>query len=249
MSDVEWDADDYEPPTVAQSRPTDKWDGEDEDYEIKENWDDEEEDKKKNANETSTGISTTQNKKKKKKIEDIIAEKEAKLLKERERRKKEAEEMESAQTPEAKLAEKMRLQKIQEDSDLQLANELIGTGSISEEDTKLLDDIDLSSSSGLNSFRKSLISKIRSVDKLEKRPCFVTFVEDVCRDLCQNLESEEVKRVSTILNSIYNEKVRASRPKSKKKTGGKAKLNLGQGTIADDLNNDYGGYNEYDDFI
>lgn len=46
------------------------------------------------------------------------------------------------------------------------------------------------------------------------------------------VESEEVKRVSTILNSIYNEKVRASKPKNKKKTGGKAKLNVGQGTIA-----------------
>lgn len=50
----------------------------------------------------------------------------------------------------------------------------------------MLDDIDLSSSSGLDSFRKALISKIRSVDKLEKRPYFVTFVEDICRDLCQN---------------------------------------------------------------
>ncbi|XP_042213905.1 eukaryotic translation initiation factor 3 subunit J-like isoform X3 [Homarus americanus] len=259
MSDVEWDADDFVPPTAAAARPTDKWDGEDED-DIKDNWDDEEEDKEK----TATDSTAAPVKKKKKKLTDIIAEKEsskenvgtfvnnieARQLEELEKRKKEAEEKAKLQTAEGKLAEKMRLQKIQEDSDLQLANELLGsTSSITEEDNKMLDDIDLSTSSGLESFRKALTSKIRISERLEKRPFFVTFVEDICRDLCQNLEVEEVKRVSTVINSIYNEKVKAGKPKSKKKAGGKAKLNVGQGAIADDLGNDFGGYNEYDDFI
>ncbi|KAG7173322.1 Eukaryotic translation initiation factor 3 subunit J-like [Homarus americanus] len=234
MSDVEWDADDFVPPTAAAARPTDKWDGEDED-DIKDNWDDEEEDKEK----TATDSTAAPVKKKKKKLTDIIAEKEARQLEELEKRKKEAEEKAKLQTAEGKLAEKMRLQKIQEDSDLQLANELLGsTSSITEEDNKMLDDIDLSTSSGLESFRKALTSKIRISERLEKRPFFVTFVEDICRDLCQNL-----------INSIYNEKVKAGKPKSKKKAGGKAKLNVGQGAIADDLGNDFGGYNEYDDFI
>ncbi|KAK8754382.1 hypothetical protein OTU49_015913 [Cherax quadricarinatus] len=245
MSDVEWDADDFEPPKVAPALPTDKWDGEDEEDDIKDNWDDEEEERK----EATIDTTTAQVKKKKKKLSEIIAEKEAKHIEESEKRRKEAEEKARSQTAEGILAEKMRLQQIQEAADLQLANDLVGTGSNTEEDNKLLDNIDLSSSDGLTSFRKALIFKIRSTERLEKRPIFVTFVEDVCRDLCQNLEMEEVKRVSSVITSLYNEKVKASKPKSKKKAGGKAKLNVGQGALVDDISNDFGGYNEYDDFI
>ncbi|XP_045603805.1 eukaryotic translation initiation factor 3 subunit J isoform X2 [Procambarus clarkii] len=248
MSDVEWDADDYEPPTAAPPVPTDKWDGEDEEDEIKDNWDDEDEEKEKAATTDTTVLLV---KKKKKKIADIIAEKEAKQTEENEKRKREAEERAKAKTAEGILAEKMRLQKIQEDSDLQLANELLGTNSNPEEDTssKLLDNIDLSSNDGLTLFRKALISKIRTSERLEKRPFFITFVEDVCRDLCQNLETEEVKRVSSVLTSLYNEKVKAGKPKSKKKAAGKAKLNVGQGALVDDVGNDFSAYTEYDDFI
>lgn len=46
------------------------------------------------------------------------------------------------------------------------------------------------------------------------------------------VEAEELKRVSSVLNSQYNEKIRASKPKSKKKAAGKARLNVGQGAIA-----------------
>ena len=50
MSDAEWDADDFEPPSMdkpaeaaaaAPAKVDDKWDGEDEDDDIKDNWDDE----------------------------------------------------------------------------------------------------------------------------------------------------------------------------------------------------------------
>ena len=52
----------------------------------------------------------------------------------------------------------------------------------------MLDEIDLSERDGLDSFRKALIAKIRSTDRLEKRPFFVNFVEEISRDLCQNRE-------------------------------------------------------------
>ncbi|KAK4318199.1 hypothetical protein Pmani_010776 [Petrolisthes manimaculis] len=246
MEDVSWDADDYEPPAAALQRQTDKWEGEDEEEEIKDNWDDEEEDKDKPA--TDTG--TVPVKKKKKKLSDVIAEKEAKQLEALERKRKEAEEAANSETTEGKLEEKLRLQKIQEDADFQLATDLVGTGSssVNEEEIKLL-DIDLSTEEALQTFKKSLIAKIRSSDRLERKPFYLNFVEDLIRDLCINLDGEEVKRMSAVLNSLYNEKIRASKPKGKKKSGGKAKLNLGQGAIADDIGNDFGGYNEYDDFI
>merc|ERR1712064_18761 len=54
MSDDEWDADGFEPKGV----PTDKWDGEDEDDDIKDAWDksDSEEDKSKGSNSEETKI-------------------------------------------------------------------------------------------------------------------------------------------------------------------------------------------------
>ncbi|XP_042889497.1 eukaryotic translation initiation factor 3 subunit J-like [Penaeus japonicus] len=249
MSDVDWDAEDFEPPQAQPAKLTDKWEGEDEDDSVKDNWDDEDEDSENRDDKDKKLDETAIKKKKKKKLADIIAEKEAKQIEEKERRKKEAEEREKALTPEEKLAEKLRMQKIQEDADLQLANDLMGTAeSTVEEEEVLLDGLDISTTKGLESFRKAIVSKIRSTDRLEKRPFYVSFLEDLSRELCMNIEMEEVKKVSSVLNSLYNEKVKASKPKSKKKGGGKAKLNVGQGAIADDVGNDYG-YNEYDDFI
>lgn len=53
----------------------------------------------------------------------------------------------------------------------------------------------------------------------------------VRNDVLVPVEVDEVKRVSAVINSLYNEKVKASKPKSRKK-GGKAKLNVGQGPIS-----------------
>ena len=45
------------------------------------------------------------------------------------------------------------------------------------------------------------------------------------------VDMEEVKRVTAVLNTLYNEKMRANKPKSKKKQLGKAKLNVGSGPL------------------
>ena len=47
------------------------------------------------------------------------------------------------------------------------------------------------------------------------------------------VEVDEIKRVTTVLNTLYNEKVKAAKPvKGKKKGASKARLNPGQGAIA-----------------
>jgi len=247
MSDLAWDADDFEPPQISVPKPTDKWEGEDEDEDLKDNWDEDSEDEKSEKSESGSTTNAVP-KKKKKNLAQIIAEKEKRQQEEAERRRQLAEEAKLAETPEQILAEKLRVQKIQEDSDRLLAQELMGTSDKEEEEIEALDAFDLKDSSSIESFRKSLISKIRSVDRLEKKAYYVSFVEDLTRDLCINLETDEIKRVTTVLNGIYNEKVKASKPtKGKKKAANKAKLNSGQGAITDSVN-DYG-YSEYDDFI
>jgi len=244
--DLAWDAEDFEPPKITAPKTTDKWEGEDEDDELKDNWDEDSDEEK--SDKTESG--TTAPKRKKKNLAQIIADKEKRQQEEAERRKQLAEEAKLAQTPEEVLAEKLRVQKIQEESDRLLAADLMGGDEDNNDDeNKALDTLDLNDASSLESFRKSLITKIRSVDRLEKKPYFITFVEDLSRDLCFNLESDEIKRVTTVLNGMYNEKVKASKPvKGKKKAANKAKLNSGNNAITDSMANDFG-YSEFDDFI
>jgi len=247
MSDLDWDAEDFEPPKAESApKPTDKWEGEDEDEDTKDNWDEDSDAEKSEKSESSDAP-----KKKKKNLAQIIAEKEKRQQEKAEERRKQLEEEKLAETPEQKLAEKLKMQKIQEDSDLLLAEELMGTDDKEKDENKALDAFELKDSRDMDSFRQALVKKIRSVDRLERKPYFVSFVEDLTRDLCLNIETEEIKRVTTVLNGIYNEKVKASKPtKGKKKAANKAKLNSGQGAITDSMgNNDFGYSNEYDDFI
>ncbi|XP_076050309.1 eukaryotic translation initiation factor 3 subunit j isoform X4 [Oratosquilla oratoria] len=249
MSDVEWDEEDFEPRVVVAPKLTDKWAGEDEEDDVKDNWDDEEEEGGGGGDENKTGNNNMPAplKKKKKKFSEIIAAKEAKEAEEAEKRRKEMEEREKSMTAEGKLAEKLRLQKIQEESDLQLASEFIGGEGEEVEDPSPLDSYSLTTSESLKDFRTALIAKIRSVDRLEKRAIYLPFVEELIRDLCLNLEVEDVKKVTSSLNTLYNEKVKANKPvKGKKKSANKAKLNPGQGAITDDVANDF---YDYDDFI
>nr|XP_027226267.1 eukaryotic translation initiation factor 3 subunit J-like [Penaeus vannamei] len=76
MSDVDWDAEDFEPPQAQPAKLTDKWEGEDEDDSVKDNWDDEEEDSENKDDKDKKTDSASLKKKKKKKLADIIAEKE-----------------------------------------------------------------------------------------------------------------------------------------------------------------------------
>merc|ERR1712209_402785 len=115
MSDAEWDANDYEPQTsILDTKPkTDKWEGEDEDEDTSK------------GSEDSNSIKAVQ-RKKKKKLHEIIAEKEATAIEEAEKRAQAMADAEFANTPEGKLAEKLRRQKLAEQEALALNSELFG---------------------------------------------------------------------------------------------------------------------------
>ena len=108
------DADGFQPGKVE---PTDKWEGEDEDDDIKDAWDksDSEDDISKDSNCEENKITKT---KPKKKLADKIAEREA--LKEKERAAR------APLTEEERLAEKLRLQKLEENANIQLARDMCG---------------------------------------------------------------------------------------------------------------------------
>lgn len=83
------------------------------------NWDDDDEDDRKPVQGTSSQP------KKKSKIQ-IIAEKQAQKEAELKAKRAEIERMNAEMSPEEKQAEKLRLQKIQEESDLQIAVDMMG---------------------------------------------------------------------------------------------------------------------------
>ena len=107
------DADGFQPSKVA---PTDKWDGEDEDDDVKDAWDksDSEDDKSKGSNSEETKVKA----KPKKKLAEKIAEREAQKQREMEARQ--------PLTEEQKLAEKLRQQKLEEKANIDQLRDMCG---------------------------------------------------------------------------------------------------------------------------
>jgi translation initiation factor 3 subunit J len=245
MSEKSWDDEDFEvpPPLPALKSTDDKWEGEDEGR-VKDNWDDDEEEEKKKPV-AQTAAPMPKKKSKRQIIEEKQAQKEAMLKAKR----AELEKMQEEMTPEEKLAEKLRLQKIQEESDLQFAVDMMG---IKEEDAKdvvNLKEADLSSAEGLEALGAAVIKKIRDTDRLEKKTYYVTFLETFCKDLCANLESDDLSKVTASLKALFNEKLKANKPvKGKKKAADKAKLHSIKKTN-DDLVEQYNDFDDFDDFI
>ncbi|XP_013783889.1 eukaryotic translation initiation factor 3 subunit J-like isoform X2 [Limulus polyphemus] len=239
MSDAEWENDDFEPPPVVTvPLMNDRWEGEDED-DVKENWEDEDEDdevKDKEEKETES-VKATQPKKKKT-INQILAEKEEKKLKKLEEKKEE--ESKKQLSPEEIYAEKLKQREMQEKADLELAKDAFGEKEISQ---GVIDSMLPSTKEEFDEFRKALVTKISQV---EKSTHYILFLDDLFRELTVNLEADDVKKLTSTLNAMANEKVKAQKVGKHKKKAKKASVNVGKGL--DDLG--YADYaDEYEDFI
>ena len=118
------DADDFEPGQAKKDepvKPSDKWDGEDEDDDVKDAWD-KSDDEEKEGGDQPKAIQ----RKKKKKLEDILEEKAAKQRAELEAKAAKSAADKQQNTPEGRAAEKARLQKLDENSSLLLAKDMMG---------------------------------------------------------------------------------------------------------------------------
>lgn len=124
------DAEDRDPTVPVDAvKKSDKWEGEDEDDDVKDAWDksddedgdgdgDEDTEKAKDGGGGGPDAGTGA-KRGKKKLAEKIAEREERMVAEMEAKA-------MALTPEAKLAEKMRLQKLEETANLQMARDMLG---------------------------------------------------------------------------------------------------------------------------
>nr|XP_037268492.1 eukaryotic translation initiation factor 3 subunit J-like isoform X1 [Rhipicephalus microplus] len=252
----DWEKEDYEPPSFAKKPAVgDRWEGEDEE-DVKDNWDDEDEEKE--ATPPAEASLTAVAPKKKKPLSQIIQEKEERRRREAEEKRAREEQQRAALTPEEEQAEKLRRQRMQEEADLQLAKEAF-VGPAGDPELGGLDPLSLvpglTESDGIDSLqpvtrddfdnlRKALATKLTAC---ERSPHYMGFLDDLLRDLSLNMEPEDVKRLSSSLNAVANEKVKQQKLKHKKKGSKKgASLNVGKDDGLVNLD-DYG--NEYDDFM
>uniref|UniRef100_A0A8C1UA99 Eukaryotic translation initiation factor 3 subunit J n=1 Tax=Cyprinus carpio TaxID=7962 RepID=A0A8C1UA99_CYPCA len=253
MADADsWDADSFEPEELVKKAAVhDKWEGEDEDDDVKDNWDDEEEEEK--EEEKKSEAKPTE----KKKLSEKIKEKENLQRKKQEELQKrttvqtlELEESKNstALTPEEELAEKLRVKKLQEDSDLELAKEAFGVVS---NNVTGIDAMSPSTKEDFTEFERLLKEKISSY---EKSIHYSSFLEALFRDLCLSLEVDDFKKINNSLTVLLSEKQRQEKAnKGKKKKKGVVPGGGLKATKRDDLA-DYGefggGYaQDYEDFM
>nr|CAG4637570.1 EOG090X0OQM [Ceriodaphnia reticulata]SVE73367.1 EOG090X0OQM [Ceriodaphnia reticulata] len=240
MAEADWDAEDFEPQVpapVATAIISDKWEGEDEDEPVKESWEDEETDNK--PTEVKTAPTSTK-KKSSKRLEEKIAEKERKSREEAEAKRMLAE---ANMTPEERIAEKLRRQKLVEDADFELAKETFGISGSPRDGS--IDDANPSSKEEFTEFKSNLVKKIQS---LSQKTCYNDFIEDFIKDICIGLDVEVLKKVSLTSKSLHEEKLKMLKATTKGGKKGKAKVTLKMDKGMDNFGDDYGG-GDYDDFM
>ncbi|CAH0713107.1 unnamed protein product, partial [Brenthis ino] len=236
--EVSWDADNFEPKLPTTLTSSNRWEGEDEEEAVKDSWEDEEEEKK---DEEKKEVAPPQPKPKKK-IQDKIAEKER-----LEREKAECIEKEEEMTPEEKLAEKLRRQKLQEESDLRLALETFG---ISEGGSGKLDSFNPTNKAEFIEFADLLCKKINIYKGKEDFP---GFVDDLVKNIVVQMASADIKRIKMTVDNLYIEKQKAEKNEKSKKPNkgkGKAKLKVEGDNAHLNQYDSYGNFDDdYDDFM
>nr|XP_031528558.1 eukaryotic translation initiation factor 3 subunit J [Vicugna pacos] len=211
---------------------------------LKDNWDDDDDEKKEEA-EVKPEVKISE----KKKIAEKIKEKERQQKKRQEEIKKRLEEPEEPKvlTPEEQLADKLRLKKLQEESDLELAKETFGVNNT----VYGIDAMNPSSRDDFTEFGKLLKDKIT---QYEKSLYYASFLEALVRDVCISLEIDDLKKITNSLTVLCSEKQKQEKQsKAKKKKKGVVPGGGLKATMKDDLA-DYGGYDggyvqDYEDFM
>nr|SVE85936.1 EOG090X0OQM [Daphnia pulicaria] len=241
-AEADWDAEDFEPSVpvpVTTAIISDKWEGEDEDEPVKDSWEDEETENK--PAEVKAAATATK-KKSSKRLEEKIAEKEKKSREEAEARKIL---QEANMTPEERIAEKLRRQKLVEESDFEMAKETFGiTDSLPTEGS--IDEANPSSKEEFSEFKNNLVKKLQS---LSTKACYNDFIEDFIKDVCIGLEVEVLRKVSLTTKSLHEEKLKMVKAATKGGKKGKTKvaLKMDKGMV-DNFGDDFGG-GDYDDFM
>ncbi|XP_020280221.1 eukaryotic translation initiation factor 3 subunit J [Pseudomyrmex gracilis] len=234
--DEEWDVENVEKFDLAMR--SNKWEGEDEEEEVKDSWEDVEEEKKDIEKPAEVPKAKP---KPKKALQERIEEREKKAKEEAERKAKEKEEI---LTPEERRTEILRRQRLQEEADLRLAMETFGVTEVSNES---LDAMVPDTKEEFERFGAVLSQKINQFNKHSEFP---SFAEELIKSIALPLSSNHLKKVKTVIDNLLIEKQKIEKGEKAKKTKGKGKAKLkieGDNTLL----SEYGDYvyDDYDDFM
>merc|ERR1712083_93028 len=152
--------------------------------------------------------------------------------------KMDQEEME-ANTPEGKLAEKMRLQKLTEENDLKIAQDMFGVGAVGG-----IDAMNPQTKEEFDDFSKAVLDKITSLESSEH---FQDFAEEFVRSLCMSLNVQALKKCKTHVEAFLSAKLKEEKAATGKGKKGKSLKSLKMDR--DSTTNYYDGYDDMDDFM
>eukprot|EP00250_Pteridium_aquilinum_P013858 c21615_g2_i1 orf=352-1020(-) len=217
----DWESEDFvpPPPSIAREQPKNQWDDEDalEEDDVKESWEDEEKPK-------PVKIPAPQKVKAEKKVVVV--------------------ETKNVSTPEEeaanKLEEKLRQQRLVEESDYQSTTELFGKRN----GDRSLDGFIPTSESDFNDYAELLAHKLRPY---EKSFHYLTLLKALMRHAMTSLKAADAKEVASSVSVIANEKLKAEKEATgKKKTGPKKKQLHVDKPDEDSVLNAYDDVDDYD---
>jgi len=142
-----------------------------------------------------------------------------------EKKNKVAQNPPEVQEPLDPVAEKLRQQKLVEESDYQNAKDMFGGvgDKRSQKDEENL-DINTFQPSSEAEFERFAVAITKRLSTLESSGLYISFLKSLIRQLCTPLTRvEDCKEISAVLNVIVNDKLKAEKEKTKpKKKGGGA---------------------------
>ncbi|KAI8325448.1 translation initiation factor eIF3 subunit [Martensiomyces pterosporus] len=247
MSDWE-DHEVDEAPVVAV--PKKKWDDEEEDSDssIPDNWDESESEESEEEKDAKQPLPVPESKPKvKKNLAERIAERQA----EREAKKAEhhadAGDDDSEVDEEDIVSRKLRARQLQVESDLQNTEELFA--GLTVKDTQInnaLASLNPKTVAEFDEFQKALVERIQ---KSQTQRFYGQFLEKFIRELADPLKDVDIRKISSMLTTLANEKQRAARDAIKGKKKSKKAVVKAPPKDQMDMTDYSRGYDDFDDFM
>ncbi|KAI8393417.1 eukaryotic translation initiation factor 3 subunit J [Radiomyces spectabilis] len=219
-----------------------KWDDEDVEDDVKDSWEDSDEEEKKPAAPVV---------KKKVPLAQKIAEKKAA----EEAKRKELEEKKAAmakaleeETEEDAFERKQRLRNLELEADLNSATDLFAGVAVNDDKQKPIEEWKPKTRVEFEAYHKRLAEIIVAHSKSMN---YANFVDQLARDLCAPMKDMDVRKVSSSLSAMANDKQRQAKEAQKSKKKGKDKPSLvgaGKPAARDDMET-YNAYDDFDDFM
>ncbi|CAO3652684.1 unnamed protein product [Cunninghamella blakesleeana] len=220
-----------------------KWEDEDEEDDVKDDWEDSDEEEKPQEKKPAPVI------KKKVPLAQKIAEKKAA----EEARKKEIEEKKAAmaargaaETEEEKFEKKQRERQLELESDMNHATDLFAGVSVSKPSTESIESMKPKTRVEFENYRKRLSEMIVANSKSMH---YASFIDQLVRELCVPMKDMDVRKASSSLTALANDKQRQAKEATKSKKKGKPSLAASGKADALDQRDYDREYDDFDDFM